>query len=543
MASTMTKASTDMRSSIVAKKRPARGQALTLMALTMLLVTLMVLLTLGISTRIKEKMEVQQVADAAAYSSAVATSRAMNSMALLNRVHISNMVALAANQSLISWAGLYYGVVNQFDEGINDTKCISGAAQWCPAVCGVYQLLKTASNLEKARVDAIWDGLDKAAAFQSSSWQRGVMDEQETIKNSLINKFLSSGTDGLVQRIVNEASNGDPHNEWTPALSTSVFKPDASGGQGSVFRRTTSKEFAVEATHGSRGDEFVTSRKDGGLGGYLTGIYAVAFPSGLSDVEGEGWFGDEPSSGEGTYGTKYGFNPRSANARDEISASITYIIPPCVALRVNADAPAWVFSDDESISTNDEHEFSGGAGADSETAQKRHTMGECKSCPGIWVSFLDLDLDRVTNAEQFLYSQPKAIVGIRRDYGERARAEPWALKFDLQMTGEGSFDNTGTEAKGSSGSTSNISAQLGTATAVSYYHRPGNGGRRWKEPPNLFNPFWRATLVTPAVDTDSRPNSGSTSRLQNTLGALGSDGALGREAVDALYRAGFKGWQ
>ena len=66
-----------------------------LFALTMLLLTLMVLLTLGISTRVKEKMEVQQVADAAAYSTAVVTSRTINSMALLNRSHVAIMVALA----------------------------------------------------------------------------------------------------------------------------------------------------------------------------------------------------------------------------------------------------------------------------------------------------------------------------------------------------------------------------------------------------------------------------------------------------------------
>ncbi|MFZ5471156.1 MAG: hypothetical protein ACOZIN_17175, partial [Myxococcota bacterium] len=87
-----------------------------LLSLTMLLLVLMVTMTLAFATRVKEKMELQTVADAAAYSNAVETARTYNSLATLNRVQIGHMVAMAGTQSLISWSGYYksflaYGIV------------------------------------------------------------------------------------------------------------------------------------------------------------------------------------------------------------------------------------------------------------------------------------------------------------------------------------------------------------------------------------------------------------------------------------------------
>lgn len=515
--------------------RRSRGQALVLMGLMMLLVTLMVLMTLGISSRVKEKMEVQQVADAAAYSTAVATSRVMNSMSLLTRVHVSNMVALAANQSLISWAGLYYGVVNQFDEGVQDATCISGAAYWCPAACAAFETIKLRSSAEKARVGAIWDALDWAAAGQSTRWQKGVMDQQGDLRDELVQYVLGDHDNSMVAHIVRRASENDPHSEWTPAIASSIFEGEGGAGDGTAFRRTTSREAGTEATHGSRGDGFVTHREGGGLGAYLTALYLPAIATGLGSVEGEGWYGDEDASGAAGYGSTYGFNPKSANARDEISARLTYIVPPCIVMSVDASEPAWVFSDDRSVSMNDEHQFAGGAGADVEPPQQRHTMGMCNSCPGIWVSFLDLDLDKVVDGDTHLFGQPKAAVAIRRDYAQRdGNEDPWALDFDVTFAGvEGkNFDNRGVESDAG-----NFSAQIAISTALSYYHRPGDGGRRWDEPPTLFNPFWRATLVSSSI---SMPYPGEPdSQINQALSGLG----MGDQVVNELRSAGFRGWQ
>ena len=103
-------------------RRIARGQTLVLFALTLLLLTLMVTITLSIGMKAKEKMELETAADAAAYSQAVATARAYNGISVLNRALMSNMVAMAGVESLISWSSFYWGVVNEVKSGYNIPK-------------------------------------------------------------------------------------------------------------------------------------------------------------------------------------------------------------------------------------------------------------------------------------------------------------------------------------------------------------------------------------------------------------------------------------
>ena len=78
-----------------------------LMVISLFLLTLMVTVTLSIGSKVREKMEVQAVADAAAYSNAAVTARVYNEIALLSRAQIGHMVSMAAVQSLISWSSIY----------------------------------------------------------------------------------------------------------------------------------------------------------------------------------------------------------------------------------------------------------------------------------------------------------------------------------------------------------------------------------------------------------------------------------------------------
>ena len=86
----------------------ARGQTLVLFSLTLLLLTVMVCMTLAMGSRVKERMELQTLADASAYSSAVATARAYNSVAVMNRVQVAHAVSTLGTLSLISWSTLYW---------------------------------------------------------------------------------------------------------------------------------------------------------------------------------------------------------------------------------------------------------------------------------------------------------------------------------------------------------------------------------------------------------------------------------------------------
>src|SRR6185436_13850654 len=67
-----------------------RGQTLALFSLTCLLIALMVLVTLSLGAKVRDRMDLQTVADAAAYSNAIATARTLNSIAVMNRVQVAH---------------------------------------------------------------------------------------------------------------------------------------------------------------------------------------------------------------------------------------------------------------------------------------------------------------------------------------------------------------------------------------------------------------------------------------------------------------------
>ncbi len=84
----------------------SRGQTLVFTALFALLLTLAVFLTFSIGIRTREKIRMQTMADAAAYSNAVTEARAFNFYAWSNRAIVSHMVSVlsvAAHQSYVSW--------------------------------------------------------------------------------------------------------------------------------------------------------------------------------------------------------------------------------------------------------------------------------------------------------------------------------------------------------------------------------------------------------------------------------------------------------
>ncbi len=80
-----------------------RGQSLVLLALTLLLLTLMVLMTISIGVTAARRADLNDAADAAAYSSAVATARTFNTAAVLNRAIIAHYVTMAGVQAQLAY--------------------------------------------------------------------------------------------------------------------------------------------------------------------------------------------------------------------------------------------------------------------------------------------------------------------------------------------------------------------------------------------------------------------------------------------------------
>jgi hypothetical protein len=71
-----------------------------------------------------------------------------------------------------------------------------------------------------------------------------------------------------------------------------------------------------------------------------------------------------------------------------------------------------------------------------------------------------------------------------------------------------------------------ISRQTSVSTGVTYYHRRDH----WREPPNLLNPYWRATLATDDVDGEDM-----TDALNDSSVGWAAD------AYNALKAQGYRG--
>jgi hypothetical protein len=161
----------------------------------------------------------------------------------------------------------------------------------------------------------------------------------------------------------------------------------------------------------------------------------------------------------------------------------------------------------------------------------RHTLGRCFRCPSMWPTFIDYNMVPLVD-EGDNFGQPKNFAVIQRDYGVRAASgqpvDPWNLGFRFRFSPnrESRFDNRGLVL---ADGTTNISKQTALSAGIAYYHRKGH----WKEPPNLLNPYWRATLVPLTVDDDGKGD------VVETLGDVGTDWAA--ESFQALRSQGYEG--
>lgn len=540
-------------------RKPLRpqGQTLVVFALTLLLLTLMVCMTLSIGTKVKEKMELKTAADAAAYSQAVATARTYNSISVLNRALMSNMVAMAGVQSLISWSGYYRAVLNKIRSGYNIPKAqyaaIALATCACPSPtcnppmcrCSTQAIrdigdTQDALDREDQRVDRVFRSMDVAAGLEARGLQIStVSDRQQELFRRLLNQNLT-GNMAIGKDIAAELNKGNPWgSDEVTALNSAdtINSREQSGGQctgtggAACLRRAADhKNHFIWATMGTRGHAFVTGRAGGAMP-IITRLRNVIPRRDQFTVtnQGSGYFGDSDSyshAAKGSTGNKHAW------ADDHGNTLIMFLRnqAPCPPGIPGPGGPdAWVRSNDLSGQAgDDEHVWSGGR--DPANRYRQHTMGTCTLCPGMWPPHMDYNWGLLQDPVN-MFGQPKTYAVMQRDLSLRPpkQADPWNLLFTFKFmkNGQGTeFDNTGLKLVSQGGT--DISKAVALSAGVAYYHRVGAG---YKEPPNFLNPFWRATLVRANIDT-----AGATHIIQS----LPSGEA--QNAVRALESAGYKAW-
>jgi Putative Flp pilus-assembly TadE/G-like len=548
-------------------KRPstARGQTLVLFAVTMLMTALLVMMTLAISTRVKEKMELQAVADAAAYSNAVVTARAYNEIALMSRAQIGKMVSMAAVQSLISWSSYYRAQVEATRRSYSIARlpyialllcCIptSGCTQYC--------------GCARQAISDINDTRDKLAEHQQElrdKWERYDVRAGQQAKNLHTAAWVLYG--GQVERygrlrdklggqevardIVREARAGSRWpGEWSApgsgdevSIEEAVGIPLLSGRGGAIIPMPLplpgAKNHHIYAAMGSRGYTFTTQRSRGAVP--IIAQLKRQLPREdqvLATNSGNAYFATAMNHGRLFPSGEFSWADDHSDPRMGPFANITTFNrgqPPCFRSSIgfaNASSRVRSTSDDDNT---DVHVWSPGGEAEE---VERHNLGICigLDCPGIWPMFVDYNPLQVVSGEDNLWGQPKNHAVIQRDYSVRStprNRDPWILDFSFDFTGtsesaQSGFDNRGVRLSPQNGNL-DISRQTALSTGIAYYHRYDH----WKEPPNLLNPYWRATLVPFDVDEDGP------SDVRKTLRNVGVDWAA--EAAGALEAAQYKG--
>ncbi|HCF62160.1 MAG TPA: hypothetical protein DFS52_29740 [Myxococcales bacterium] len=97
---------------------------------------------------------------------------------------------------------------------------------------------------------------------------------------------------------------------------------------------------------------------------------------------------------------------------------------------------------------------------------------------GIALGFMRYDPTSV-NAEANLFMQPHVIAALSKDVNRR---QVWDFDFEASLPLPVRFSTL-----------SQTEPMVAIGGALVYYHRPDNGsGENWREPPTLWNPFWRA---------------------------------------------------
>lgn len=536
----------------------SRGQTMLLFMLTLLLLTLMVFITLGIGMKIREKNELQTLADTTAYSQAVVTARTYNTISIINRLEVSYFVAMAASESLISWTG---GARGALYKGVSAANAIAarhspGCAKGNVCDCDFVAKASMVSNSLNAAVTSSWSQWhqdDHTAGFDTKAIQ-GIIHglTAETMDKAGMSDMMSSaitppsgGTmlgvlqnHSLAKDIVKLANRGS-----VVANELSVVKQDIShrevdcrvngtytsanngmytGAPGVCI--LTASDTMEPAAMGSRGNSWVRQRGQPPnltkyLGTYAPGINAGGHQVVVSSDSGTGTWGrskHDVTAGHSAY----------AWGDDHMTVNVT-VRASCGSDSQSESFDAWVKSTD--IDDNSDTHVYPGSGIEKDEKQW-HTMGDCgNSCPSVWVRSLEFSSSGANDN----WGMPKNYAVIERDYSKRKKKDldPWNLMFNFRFT-KGTagtdFDNRGIALADGT----DISNAIAIGTGLSYYHRP----QHWREFPNFLNPYWRATLVSADTDRQGQYQFGGKD-ISNVL----SKNPWQQKAYQELIKAGFRG--
>ncbi|WP_163786715.1 pilus assembly protein TadG-related protein [Myxococcus vastator] len=540
----------------------ARGQTLVLFALTLLLLVVMVCMTLSMGAKVKERMELQTLADAAAYSSAVTTARAFNSVAVMNRVQVAHAVSTLGTLSLISWSTLYWKhadnaaelfrlmavpySVNTFFQCYPVRKPLCGLCTRALAQTLVLATLSTVhANQTRGKLRRDTELFTAETLPRWNAAQRIHAAQVEVLARARAR--VGDGPEGLAQAYLSRANLVAPDEVRVQPAGTAVTQRELNDAvlDHASARQGSEPHEVGHLVMGTRGHPFLRNRGEGSAWDRMFSSDSVGHRSLLLFAAGHVFYSGS-RSGKGYYDSDYAplpsgrpYEPRAHDGQGGrtrvafLPAADVGRIPGAVArLRrwamCMSPLPAFPIAGAIGLAGRGI-----GAGAVRVTATQHEGIGHTtRHAVETFPPFVDFNGAQVLDAAN-LQGQPKLVTALSRDpVPER---DVWNLSFNFRTTAEDSRSLS----LGGGHTFGGAPRQVAVGSGIVYYHRFQHS----TEPPNLFAPYWRAGLTRLSID---RPRDGSPDRtLFDTeagefLSGTGATEVQG--AFESLVRNGYTGW-
>ncbi len=508
--------------------RNRRGQTMVLGTLGVLLISIMMLLTLNVGQAVHEKIRIQQLADAAAFSTATQEARVFNFLAYTNRANISSLVSAASLHGFMSMASAIPEMFNAaritflMHAGIEFAMCATCCWPFCFSMCihcyhGIKDL-QAARNYGKSRND----------------YRDAVNDLDDQFKNTMkaldLHMFYISGAqkglcikvaaqilqDEITTELRDKYAPQAAGNEWLLRLKNAGTLGAAPGaiqggsrGFSDVFERseTIQKFVPTMIANGTRWSKsfinewFVSKRGMAEAFGFMhpkaliklltkdgKPAKGISFPI---SHEGQGRIIKEPGSPVGKITSNLmGPDANAVGAYDSgVIMSMGFIcifsmIPMFMTYQayVSSGPDGGEHRHRDSCSGADGHKF---------RCLDLH-MG-----PFACFTLFDADPDPAHN-----FGQPAAYAVIKQDMNVMAGGGKGTWEVDLETDGHGTItvDLKTSEGPIEVGIANNaykmgdFAKGVAMSKALAYYHLPRYGSDGWKEHPNFFNPYWKAKL-------------------------------------------------
>ncbi len=538
------------------QRDPEEGQVIVLAALVSLVLVLVVMLTFAIGHRTREKIKLQALADSGAYSLAVAEARAFNYFAFSNRAiigHYVSILSISSHQSYITWyeqlltdtAETYSGNPMQ---AMLKAACICSKLPCSPLTpCGcICKPCSTACDAaDKAsrigdlfenfvpgganwlhmtwHLNKTWDAMLHGGATAHYGVVTAIRAQQLAVQTSLLTQMM--GNQGIARSI---AQTVDRKIQAPPALSAL----NIAAYERAVTAQTVRPDDYHEIHNGTRIPTWLTQRgfRPGGYGGLLqataslTAIPDIAFStvqnSGSSKTLELDPIGAQGLSTSVHMGGHFaiGFGGKLGAAAEDHGRVTSIYVPlacPCSAIGSISQRPVGVWTEPAGGHGHGTHYFH--EGMPEMEPPPSHAMGVCAGLQcGIYQGYMRYKL--ATQLRDPLWNSPRTFAALVRRHDER---QPWDFDFRATLPGPVSF--TTVRSRGDAATAGSMAAM---ASGLVYYHRPTGWGDDWKEPPSLWNPFWRAKLhplprtESLSVLTTSHPSSARALQTLTDIDAL-----------------------